>query len=234
MNHPVRRRPLNVLVACEFSGVVRDAFIALGHNAVSCDVLPTERPGPHIQQDVRFHLHRGWDLLIAHPPCTYITVAGAHKFHEETWQIQQQDALDFMARLMCAPIPRICIENPVGVASDLLCQPTQIVHPWQFGHGETKRTCLWLKELPPLAPTDIVEGREPRLQMLSPSKDRGHLRSVTYQGIADAMALQWGGTIAKPKTERKIIMAKRKAPKHSPFKGGNPKIKSKPKRAKGK
>lgn len=182
---------MRVLVACEFSGIVRDAFIRAGHEAVSCDLLPTESPGPHHEGDVRVLLHDGWDLMIAHPPCTHLAVSGARWFDEK--RAEQEAALDFVARLMCAPIPRICIENPVSIISSRIRKPDAIIQPWQFGHGETKKTCLWLKNLPPLVPTDIVDGRDDRVHRLPPGEDRWKLRSLTYQGIADAMATQWGG-----------------------------------------
>jgi site-specific DNA-cytosine methylase len=179
-----------VLVACEFSGVVRDAFRKRGHKAYSCDILPSDDPTYHLQQDVTEVLHLGWDLMIAHPPCTYLAVSGARWFKDR--QQEQEKALDFVRTLMGAPIPKICIENPVSVISSKIRKPDQIIQPWQFGHGETKKTCLWLKNLPPLKPTNVVSGRENRIHKMSPSKDRGMLRSITYQGIADAMAEQWG------------------------------------------
>lgn len=181
---------MKVLVACEFSGVVRDAFIARGHEAVSCDLLPSERPGPHIQGDVTPWLTGYWDLLIAHPPCTHLAVSGARWFKDK--QAEQAEALEFVRLLLDAPIPRIALENPISVISSKICKPTQIIQPWQFGHPETKATCLWLKGLPPLVPTNIVEGREARVHRLPPSPDRWKERSRTLQGIADAMAEQWG------------------------------------------
>ena len=183
--------PMRVLVACEFSGVVRDAFIARGHDAVSCDLEPSERPGPHIVGDVRRCLGMGWDLMIAHPPCTHLAVSGARWFKDK--KREQFEALRFVADLLDADIPRIALENPVSVISSYIRKPDQIIQPWQFGHGETKATCLWLKGLPKLEPTDVVEGREARIHRMPPSPDRGRLRSITYQGIADAMADQWGG-----------------------------------------
>ena len=181
---------MKVLVACEFSGIVRDAFKARGHDAWSCDLLPTEQEGQHIQGNVLDYLV-GWDLMIAHPPCTHLAVRGARWF-KDTRQ-EQADALDFVRALLDAPIPRIALENPVSVISTKIRKPDQIIQPWQFGHGETKATCLWLKGLPPLTPTDVVAGRENRVHRLPPGKDRWKLRSITYQGIADAMAMQWGG-----------------------------------------
>lgn len=191
---------MNILVACEFSGVVRDTLIANGHNAVSCDLLPTESPGPHIQDDVLNHLI-GWDMLIAHPPCTYLTVSG-NKWMKEEYKYrfpnrlkQREEALEFVNKLLNSGIPKICLENPIGVISSRIRKPDQIIQPWMFGHGETKATCLWLKNLPQLIPTNIVEGRVQRLHYLPPSKNRWKLRSTTYQGIAKAMADQWAPKI---------------------------------------
>lgn len=181
---------MKVLVACEYSGTVRDAFIAAGHEALSCDLLPTDAPGPHYQGDVRDVLHDGWDLMIAHPPCTHLAVSGARWFKDK--QAEQAEALDFVRLLLDAPVERIALENPVSVISSRIRKPDQIIQPWQFGHGETKATCLWLKGLPKLEPTDIVEGREARVHKLPPSADRWKIRSTTYKGIADAMAKQWG------------------------------------------
>lgn len=181
---------MKVLVACEYSGVVRDAFLKQGHNAISCDLLPTEQPGPHYEGNVLDILDNGWDLMIAHPPCTHLAVSGARWFKDK--QQEQKEALDFVRILLDAPIKHIALENPVSVISSKIRKPNQIIQPWQFGHGETKKTCLWLKNLPPLQPTNIVEGREQRIWKLPPSKDRWKLRSITYQGIADAMAQQWG------------------------------------------
>jgi hypothetical protein len=182
---------MKVLIACEFSGVVRDAFIEQGHAAVSYDLLPTERPGPHGQANVLRVLKAGWDLMIAHPPCTHLSVSGARWFKEKQKSGVQQSAIDFFMALVNAPIPRIAIENPVCIMSTKYRKPDQVIQPWQFGHGETKATCLWLKNLPKLKPTNVVSGREPRVHMMSPSKDRAQLRSITYQGIAAAMAAQW-------------------------------------------
>ena len=181
---------MRVLVACEFSGVVRDAFRARGHDAWSCDLLPTERPGPHLQGDILPHLGDGWDLMIAHPPCTHLAVSGARWFSSK--QVLQEEALVFVRALMDAPISRICIENPVSIISTRIRKPDQIIQPWQFGHGETKATCLWLKGLPLLVPTDVVPGRVARIHHMPPGPDRWRERSRTYQGIADAMAAQWG------------------------------------------
>ena len=182
---------MRILVACEYSGTVRDAFIARGHDAWSCDLLPTETDGPHIQGDVRQALlATEWDLMIAHPPCTHLAVSGARWFKDK--RQEQAEALDFVRLLMDAPVSKICIENPISVISTKIRKPDQIIQPWMFGHGETKATCLWLKGLPLLAPTRVVEGREARVHRLPPSPDRWKLRSKTYQGIADAMAAQWG------------------------------------------
>lgn len=181
---------MKVLVACEYSGAVRDAFRARGHEAMSCDLLPTEVPGPHYQGPVQDVMGEGWDLLIAHPPCTHLAVSGARWFKDKV--IEQAEALAFVRLLLSAPIPRIALENPVSVISSRIRKPDQIIQPWQFGHGETKATCLWLKGLPPLTPTNIVEGREARIHKMPPGPDRWKERSRTYQGIADAMASQWG------------------------------------------
>jgi hypothetical protein len=183
---------MRVLVACEFSGVVRDAFIRCGHDAVSCDLLPTESPGPHIQGDVLAHLADGWDMMIAHPPCTHLAVSGARHFAAKRKSGQQQAAAAFFMALVQADIPRICVENPVCIMSRIYRRPDQIIQPWQFGHGETKRTCLWLAGLPPLIPTDIVSGRLDRVHREPPSPERWKNRSRTYPGIAEAMASQWG------------------------------------------
>lgn len=181
---------MRVLVACEFSGTVRDAFRAHGHDAWSCDIESSD--GHHIQRDVMDLLTRGWDLMIAHPPCTDLSVSGARWFREKRADGRQQRAVEFFMALVNAPIARIAIENPIGIMSSLYRKPDQIVQPWQYGHGETKATCLWLKNLPPLTPTNIVEGREARIHKMPPSADRGRLRSITYSGIAAAMAEQWG------------------------------------------
>jgi hypothetical protein len=181
---------MRVLVACEYSGTVRDAFIAKGHDAMSCDLLPTDKPGPHYQGDVFDVINDDWDLMIAHPPCTHLAVSGARWFKDKV--TEQEEALDFVRKLMNADIGRICIENPVSIISSRIRKPDQTIQPWQFGHGETKRTCLWLKGLPKLVPTDIVDGRDQRIWKLPPSPDRWKIRSATFQGIADAMANQWG------------------------------------------
>ena len=185
-------KPVRILIACEFSGIVRDAFIARGHDAMSCDLLSTERPGPHYQGDVREVLHGCWDLMIAHPPCTDLAVSGARHFEAKRLDGRQARSIAFFMELVRAPILRIVIENPVCIMSRLYRKPDQIIQPWMFGHGETKTTCLWLKNVPELQPTAIVEGRADRIHKMPPSPDRWKLRSETYQGIADAMADQWG------------------------------------------
>ena len=196
---------MRVLVACEYSGAVRDAFIAAGHDAMSCDLLPTDAPGPHHEGDVRDVLGDGWDLMIAHPPCTYLSVSGMH------WTTRglrdsklTEDALAFVQLLMNAPIPRIALENPVSIISSKIRKPDQIIQPWQFGHDASKKTCLWLKGLPTLTPTQIIEPRmvngrkrwgnqtDSGQNKLAPSADRWKIRSATYAGIAAAMAAQWG------------------------------------------
>lgn len=183
---------MKVLVACEFSGIVRDAFRTRGHDAFSCDLLPTERGGEfHFQWDIVPWLHGYWDLMIAHPPFRYLAVSGA-RWHAAR-QKEQRLALDFVRLLMNAPINRIAIENPISVISSMIRKPDQIVQPWMFGHGETKATCLWLKNLPPLKPTNIVEGRVARVHREPPGPDRWKNRSRTFKGIAEAMAEQWGG-----------------------------------------
>lgn len=183
---------MRVLIACEFSGTVRDAFTERGHFAMSCDLLPTETTGPHHQGDVRDLLQPDWwDLMIAHPPCTDLAVSGARWFAGKGRQ-RQQDALDFVRTLLTAPVPRIALENPVSIISSRIRRPDQIVQPWQYGHGETKTTCLWLHQLPPLRATDVVPGRESRVHRMAPSETRGYERSRTYPGIAAAMADQWG------------------------------------------
>lgn len=181
---------MRVLIACEYSGAVRDAFRAAGHDAMSCDLLPSEIPGPHYQGDVRDVLGDGWDLMVAHPPCTHLAVSGARWFKNK--QVEQAEALDFVRLLLASPIPRIALENPVSVISSRIRKPDQVIQPWQFGHGETKATCLWLKNLPTLRPTDIVDGREARVHRMPPGPDRWKERSRTYAGIACAMAAQWG------------------------------------------
>ena len=188
---------MRILIACEFSGIVRDAFAALGHDAWSCDLLPSEKPGNHIQRDLMQLWDtwntwgREWDLIIAHPPCTDLAVSGARWFPAKIASGRQQKAIDFFLMIAGCDCPRIAIENPIGIMSRIWRKPDQIIQPWQFGHGETKATCLWLKGLPKLTPTKIVEGREGRIWKMPPSPDRWKERSRTYQGIADAMATQW-------------------------------------------
>lgn len=204
---------MRVLVACEFSGIVRDAFIARGHDAWSCDLLETENQGNHITANVLGELdypppmlygefatcdqyffapRPRWELMIAHPPCTHLAVSGARWFKNKI--NEQKDAIKFVEALWLSSIPKICIENPISIIStrSILGKPTQIIQPWQFGHGETKATCLWLKNLPPLVPTNIVSGREHRVHCASPGPDRWKERSRTLPGIAAAMAAQWG------------------------------------------
>jgi hypothetical protein len=198
---------MKVLVACEYSGAVRDAFRARGHDAMSCDLLPTDAPGPHYQGDVRDVLGDGWDLMIAHPPCTYLSVSGMHWTRRGLRDPKlTEDALAFVRLLMDAPIPRIAIENPVSIISSRLRKPEQIVQPWQFGHDASKKTCLWLVGLPPLRPTRVIEPRlvngrqrwgnqtDSGQNRLSPSPDRWKIRSATFPGIAAAMADQWGAS----------------------------------------
>lgn len=185
---------MKVLVACEFSGIVRDAFIKQGHDAWSCDLLDTEIPGPHIRDNVFNHLNKNWDLMIAHPPCTHLAVSGARWFKDK--QAEQKIALEFVQLLLDAPIEHICLENPVSIISSRIRKPDQIIQPWQFGHEETKTTCLWLKNLPKLLPTQVMEIRNRNLtpsgqNKLGPSPDRWRIRSRTYTGIADAMSKQW-------------------------------------------
>lgn len=181
---------MRVLVACEFSGTVRDAFDRAGHTAMSCDLLPSETEGLHYKGDIRDVIGAGWDLMIAHPPCTHLAVSGSRWFKDKVKE--QAEALGFVRFLMDAPIPKIAIENPISVISSKIRKPDQIIQPWMFGHGETKATCLWLKNLPKLVPTNIVDGREPRIHRMAPGPDRWKERSRTFQGIADAMATQWG------------------------------------------
>jgi hypothetical protein len=195
---------LKVLVACEYSGKVRDAFTRMGHFAMSCDLLPTDAPGLHYQGDVTDILNQGWDIMIAHPPCTYLSVSGMHWTTRGLRDPQlTEDALDFVRLLMDAPVPRIAIENPISVISSRIRKPDQIIQPWWFGHDASKKTCLWLKNLPLLTPTNKMQGDDKTRRgnqtasgqnKLPPSKDRWKIRSETYQGIADAMAAQWGGS----------------------------------------
>ncbi len=181
---------MRVLIACEFSGIVRDAFKEKGHDAWSCDLLPSERVGQHIQDDVINILNEKWDLMIAHPPCTHLSVSGARWFKYKG--DEQKEALLFVHKLMSSNINKIAIENPISIISTKIKKPSQIIQPWQFGHGETKATCLWLKNLPNLKAENIVNGRIARTHMEPPSPDRWKNRSRTMQGIANAMANQWG------------------------------------------
>jgi len=184
---------MKVLVACEYSGVVRDAFIREGHEAMSCDLLPTDKKGPHYQGDVFDVIHYPWDLMIAHPPCTDLSVSGARHFAAKRMDGRQQASVSFFMKLQreSGHIPMTATENPVCIMSSLWRKPDQIIQPWQFGHGETKATCLWLKGLPLLEPTNVVDGRDGRIHRLPPSADRWKIRSETFQGIADGMASQW-------------------------------------------
>ncbi len=186
---------MRVLVACEYSGRVRDAFASKGHDAWSCDLLETERPGQHYQGDVRDMLAQEWDLMICHPPCTHLAVSGARHFARKVASGEQQEALDFVQMLLDAPVPKICLENPVSIISTRIRKPSQVVQPWMFGHGETKATCLWLKGLPKLRPTNLVDGRKPRVHHMPPGPNRWKDRSRTYEGIALAMAEQWGSDL---------------------------------------
>ena len=192
---------MRVLIACEYSGTVRDAFRALGHDAMSCDLLPTEREGPHYQGSVLDVLGDGWDLMVAHPPCTHLAVSGAAHFARKKASGVQDEALDFVRLLLAAPIDRIALENPISIISSRIRKPDQIIHPWQFGHETTKATCLWLKGLPLLAPTNIVgkgdrqvyaSGKSSPIWHAKTGGGSGKLRSITFEGIAKAMAEQWG------------------------------------------
>ena len=184
-----------ILVACEFSGTVRDAFAALGHDAWSCDLLPSETLGNHIQDDARLVMNSAqWDMLLAFPPCTHLCVSGARWFKDKAEE--QAEGIKFFMAFANSNIKQIAIENPIGIMSTRYRKPDQIIQPWQFGHGETKATCLWLKNLPKLTPTNIVSGREARIHKMAPGPNRAMERSRTFQGIADAMAAQWGGPCA--------------------------------------
>lgn len=186
---------MNVLVACEYSGIVRDAFISKGHDAVSCDILPTESPGPHHQGNVEDILHEEWDLIIAHPPCTRLTLAGVRWLHERNLWGELDEACDFFKLFLHHSCPKIAIENPLPhkyAVERIGRKYDQRLQPWQFGHGETKGICLWLKGLPALTPTNIVEGREARVHRMPPGADRAKMRSRFFEGVAQAMADQWG------------------------------------------
>lgn len=188
---------MKILIACEYSGTVREAFSKLGHDAWSCDILETEIPGNHLQCDVREVLGDGWDMMIAHPPCTHLAVSGARWFKDK--KVEQAEALEFVRLLLNAPIQRIALENPISIISSHIRKPDQIIQPWQFGHGETKATCLWLQNLPKLQPTNIVEGREQRIWKMPPGENRWKERSRTFEGIAQAMANQWGNVPTETK-----------------------------------
>lgn len=205
---------LNVLVSCEYSGVVRDAFIELGHNAMSCDLLATDSPGSHYQGSVLDVMDDGWDCMIAHPPCTHLSVSGARQFAAKRLDGRQQGGIDFFMKMINAKIPSIGVENPVCIMSTVFRKPDQTVQPWMFGHMEQKATCLWLKNLPLLVPTNNVRAEmmlqprsvRERIHLLPPSPDRWKLRSVTYKGLADAMARQWSDYIIKQKKEAARII----------------------------
>ena len=193
---------MRVLVACEHSGIVRDAFTARGHDAMSADILPTESPGPHYQGDVRDVLHQNWDMIIAHPPCTRLTNAGVRWIHERNLWDELDDACDFFRMFLDHPCPRVAIENPImhkHAIERIGRRQDQVVQPWQHGHGETKAIALWLKGLPLLQPTDSVEGREARVHRMPPGPDRAKARSRFFEGVAKAMADQWGGGCESPK-----------------------------------
>ena len=187
---------LKVLIACESSGVVRDHFLRVGHDAMSCDLLPTEKPGPHYQGDLFDVIDYPWDIAIFHPECTHLSVSGSRHFAAKKMDGRQQAGASFFMKIVraSAHIPKTAIENPVCIMSSLYRKPDQIIQPWQFGHGETKATCLWLKGLPLLVPTNIVEGREARIHRMPPSPDRWRERSRTYDGIGAAMSNQWGAS----------------------------------------
>lgn len=188
---------MKILIACEYSGTVREAFSKLGHDAWSCDILETEIPGNHLQCDVREILADGWDMMIAHPPCTHLAVSGARWFKYK--KVEQAEALEFVRLLLNAPIEKIALENPISIISSHIRKPDQIIQPWQYGHGETKATCLWLQNLPKLQPTNIVEGREQRIWKMPPGENRWRERSRTFEGIAQAMVNQWGNVPTETK-----------------------------------
>ena len=209
---------MKILIACEFSGTVRDAFTARGHNATSCDFLPTEKPGKHYTGDVRDILAGDWDLMIAHPSCRFLALSASRWMHDHwikrknkpnKWHVSfehrkgRKKALEFFRLLLEAPIPRKCIENPMSIASRWIEKRTQEIHPWQFGHGERKTTWLWLRNLPHLKPTQIVDGREQRIWKASPGANRWKERSRTFPGIAEAMAEQWGNLPTQTRKETK-------------------------------
>lgn len=180
---------MRILIACEFSGIVREAFARRGHDAWSCDLEPSEQPGQHIQGDVLTYVHGGWDLMIAHPPCTYLCNSGARWWRQR--QMEQREALALVQLLLEAPIARIALENPEGCISTRLCRPTQLIHPWEYGEPFEKKTCLWLRNLPLLQPTCLMARREQRVWRMGQTRQRSRDRSRTYPGIAAAMAEQW-------------------------------------------
>ena len=199
---------MKVLIACEYSGRVRDAFRSHGHDAWSCDLLECEAdPHWHYQCPVEELLHDGWDLMVAHPPCTHLAVSGSRHFPRKIADGSQDAALDFVRLLMNAPIKRWAIENPVSVISSAIRKPDQIIQPWEYGHGEVKATCLWLKNLPKLTPTNCVEGREERVHLMPPSPNRWKERSRTFEGIAAAMGEQWGNRELPPVAEQLSLLA---------------------------
>lgn len=204
-----------VLVACEYSGTVRDAFATRGWDSWSCDLLPSEKPGNHHQRDVREILDEGWDIMVAHPPCTHLAVSGARWFAAKRASGEQQAALEFVRLLLDAPIQHIALENPVSIISSKIRKPDQVIQPWQHGHGETKATCLWLKNLPLLTPSNIVEGREQRIWKMPPSADRWKERSRTFSGIAEAMASQWSKFVSSRLTVCALI-SPASPPGHNP------------------
>lgn len=188
---------MRVLVGCECSGTVRDAFIEKGHEAMSCDLKPTRVPGPHYQGNLFDVIDYPWDLAIFHPPCTHTASSGAAWFKDKRLDGRQQAAVAFFMQIVrrSVHIPKTCIEQPVSIMNTIYQPPHQVIQPWQFGHGETKATCFWLKGLMPLTPTNFVEGREPRIHMMAPGPDRAEERSKTYSGVAEAMASQWGAPV---------------------------------------
>ncbi len=198
---------MKVLVACEYSGRVRDAFRSHGHDAMSCDLLPTEVDGPHYQGPVENVLHEGWDLMIAHPPCTDLAVSGSRHFPAKIADGRQAAALNFVRLLMDSPIDRWCIENPISVISSAIRVPDQIIQPWEYGHGEVKATCFWLHNLPKLKPVNCVQGREPKVHMMPPGPNRWKERSRTFAGVAKAMGDQWGSGVLPPCTEQMALFA---------------------------
>lgn len=198
-------KKLKVLVGCEYSGRVRDAFIALGHEAMSCDLLDTDVPGPHYTGDLFDVIDYPWDLAIFHPPCTHLSVSGARHFEAKRMDGRQQAGVSFFMKLAKLDLPAYAIENPICIMSSLWRRPDQIVQPWQYGHGETKATCLWTKNLPNLIPTNPVEGREQRIHLLPPSEDRWKLRSATFEGIAKAMAEQYSLYLTDPVKYQEVV-----------------------------